>query len=129
MRAERLLSQYSLANGLTLEFWDLSRPLAGDRWELVMEARLAVPVNADMLSPDLKPHTSQITAALGPEVIFSKQEIHNFVPVGEVEDLLRNLEAALFTSLGRYLSHPEFAQRFLRKKWQEYQQNLQMNRG
>ena len=54
MRAEKLISRHTLDNGLTLEFWDLSRPMVGDRWLIVLEARIAVAVGAATLPPELQ---------------------------------------------------------------------------
>jgi hypothetical protein len=123
MRAERLLSQHSLANGLTLEFWDLSRPVLGDRWQVVVEARLAIPVNADNLPLELKDQASRVSAVLGAEMVFTKQEGRYFIPMAKVEDTVRTIEAALVASLSRYLGHPEFPVKFLRNKWRAIQEN------
>ncbi len=52
MNSEKLQSRHALANGLFLEFWALSRPVAGDRCQVVVEVRVAVPVTAGLLPPD-----------------------------------------------------------------------------
>jgi hypothetical protein len=38
------MSRHPLNNGLTLEFWDYSRPIAGDRWFVLLEVRIAIPI-------------------------------------------------------------------------------------
>jgi len=114
MAAKKHLSRHLLPNGLTVEFYDLSRPTAGDRWQVMVEARVAVPVSPEHLPPELRDRAEEVRAALGPEVSFIKQEIRNFIAVGEVPDLVQNIASQLF------LGHPEFAPRFLRKKYQEY---------
>jgi hypothetical protein len=41
---ETALLRQPLPNGLILEFFDRSRPMAGDRWQVILEVRLPVPV-------------------------------------------------------------------------------------
>ena len=122
MDLEKLLSRHALNNGLVLEFWDLSRPVAGDRWQVVVEARVPLAVTADTLPPDLGPHLNQVIAALGKNLVFTKQEVRNFIAVGEVANLLTQIEAQLLASLRGYLGHPEFAARLIRKRFAECQE-------
>ena len=79
MNSPRLLNRHTLDNGLTLEFWDLSRPLVGDRRFVCLEARIAIPVRAETLPPELKAQAAQIVEALGEEIIFSQRQERNFI--------------------------------------------------
>ena len=121
MNPGKLLSRHSLHNGLVLEFWDLSRPVAGDRWQVVVEARVAIAVTADTLPVELRPQLAQVVAALGEKVVFTKQEMRQFVASGEVAEILQVIEDQLLTSLRGYLGHPDFAARFIRKKYTDQQ--------
>jgi hypothetical protein len=129
MSPEKLLSRHFLDNGFCLEFWDLSRPVAGDRWQVVLEARVAVPITAATLPPDLRPRQAQVTAALGREILFSQKEVRNFMAAGEVGDLLKEMEARLLSALSAYLVHPDFAGRLIRKKFTEYQEKQRWYQG
>jgi hypothetical protein len=122
MRPEKLLSRHALSNGLTLEFWDQSHPTAGDRWQVAAKARIAMPVIPAHLPPELQDRLEEVRAALGSEAVFAKQEIRIFVAAGEVPGLLKQIEADLLASLRRYLGHPEFAPRFIRRKYQDFQE-------
>lgn len=121
MNPEKLLSRHTLRNGLLLEFWDLSRPLAGDRCQVVVEARVAIAVTADTLPAELRAQEGQVIAALGEKMVFTKQEVRNFVAAGEMADILKLIEEQLLTSLRGYLGHPDFAARFIRKKYADQQ--------
>lgn len=121
MNSEKLLSRHTLKNGLFLEFWDLSRPMLGDRCQAVVEARVAVAVTADTLPAELRPQLGQVSAALGQEVVFSKQEVRTFVETGATPGLLKLIEEQLLGSLQDYLGHPEFAARLIRKKYADWQ--------
>ena len=73
MNSPGLLARHTLDNGLTLEFWDLSRPLVGDRWFVCLVTRIAIPIGAETLPPELQPQAAQVVEALGEEIIFSRK--------------------------------------------------------
>ena len=85
MTTEKLLSRHPLDNGLTLEFWDLSRPMIGDRWIITLELRIAIPINAANLPPDLQAQEADIIRALGAEIVFSQRDERNFIDVKEFD--------------------------------------------
>jgi hypothetical protein len=114
---ETLRRSRALPNGLTLEFHDLSRPMAGDRWQVILEVRLAVPVNAGTLPPDLADRAPEVVTALGPQISFSQQEVHHFIDAKQVPALLQDIETRLWDGLQDYLGHPDFAGGYLRKKF------------
>lgn len=122
MDPEKLFSRHALNNGLVLEFWDLSRPVAGDRWQVVVEARVPLAVTAETLPPDLRPHLDQVIAMLGENLVFAKQEVRHFIAAGEVANLLTQIEAQLLSSLRGYLGHPDFAPRLIRKRLDEHRE-------
>jgi hypothetical protein len=124
---EKLLLRHPLANGLILEFYDHSTPMAGDRWQVILEVRLAIPVSADMLPPDLADRAPEVIAALSPEIFFSQQEIHYFIDIRDVPGLLQEIQTRLLQGLEAYLGHEDFASRYLRKKFTAYQ-NRQMGK-
>jgi hypothetical protein len=121
MNSRKLLSQHTLKNGLVLEFWDLSRPMLGDRWQVVVEARVAVDVTSENLPAEMLSQANGIIKALGKETVFTKQETRNFVPDGEMPGLLAEIQEQLLSSLAAYLGHPEFGPRFIRKKFADYE--------
>ncbi len=122
MSPEKLRERQQLANGLCLEVWDRSRPVAGDRWQVVLEARIRVPVTAGNLPPELRREKGAVAAALGPEVVFCRREERNFIAVGEVTEIIKEMESRLQEQAATYLGHREFAPRFLRRKYAEYQE-------
>jgi hypothetical protein len=117
----KLLLRHPLGNGLILEIHDLSKPMAGDRWQVVLEVRVPIPVSAATLPPDLADHAPEVIGALGPEVMFSQPEVHYFIDLREVPALVQEIQARLLEGLEGYLGHPDFAGRYLRKKFTEHQ--------
>ena len=119
--SEKLASRHALDNGLSLEFWDLSRPAAGDRWQVDLEARIRVPIIAAHLPPDLHPSLEEVVKALGPEITFSQKDSRNFVAITEVAEIVKEIEERFLSDLSPYLGHRSFPGRFIRKTYTEYQ--------
>ncbi len=103
MNSPRLLDRHPLANGLTLELWDHSRPLVGDRWFVRLEARVVIPVRAETLPPELKAHAALVVEALGEEMIFSQEEARNFIAAADAPGLLQEMQDRVL-ALARVIS-------------------------
>ena len=122
MNPEKLHSRHSLDNGLTLEFWDLSRPMVGDRWIITLELRIAIPINSANLPPDLQAQEAEIIRSLGNEIIFSQRDERNFIDAREFEATLKEMTDRFLSLAPAYFGHPEFAGRLIRKRFAEYQE-------
>lgn len=122
MTSEKLLSRHFLRNGLTLEVWDRSRAVAGDRWLVALEGRITIPINDSTLPVDLRSQAAVIGAALGPEIVFSQRDERNFIAAAEVAEMLQDMENRLRELAAKYLGHPDFPGRFIRRKYAEYQE-------
>lgn len=122
MVAERLLLRQSLPNGLVLEVYNRSQPMAGDRWQVVLEGHVFITVSEAVLPADLKERAQEVIATLGPEIVFIQQDIRHFIDVREVPAILQEMQERLLKDLGPYLGHADFAGRYIRKKFAEHQQ-------
>lgn len=129
MTTEKLLSRHPLNNGLTLEFWDLSRLMIGDRWIITLELRITIPINAANLPPDLLSHEAEIVRVLGPEIVFSQRDERNFIAAKEFDASLEEMQARLLTLAPSYFGHPEFAGRLIRKRYAEFQEKQRWSRA
>lgn len=121
MNSARLMGRHALQNGLTLELWDHSRLVAGDRWYVLLEARIAVPVRIDTLPPELKPKAAQVLATLGDEIIFSHNDERNFIAGSEAPGLLQEMQERVLALAPGYFGHDDFAARLIRRKYAEQQ--------
>jgi hypothetical protein len=122
MNSERLLSRHPLNNGLTLEFWDYSRPIAGDRWFVLLEVRIAIPIRPDTLPPELRGQIDQVKETLGDEIIFSQKNERNFIAATEAPKILKNMQDSFLGMASGYFGHPDFAPRFIRGKFAQKQE-------
>jgi hypothetical protein len=102
MHPEKLPSRHSLDNGLTLELWDHSRPVAGDRWQLSLEARITIAVEEANLPPELAP---QAAAAAAPV-------------------LLKEMATRALDLAARYFGHADFARRLIRLRYARHLERL-----
>jgi hypothetical protein len=118
---QRHLATQSLDNRLTLDLYDTSRKMAADRWlvEVVME--IEVPVRANWFNEELAPPAplETLTAVLGERVRFEYRDRRTFVDAGEKEELVAKMQADLLAMAPRYYGHPNFAARFIAKKYLE----------
>ncbi|MBM4300741.1 MAG: hypothetical protein FJ121_04300 [Deltaproteobacteria bacterium] len=121
MNSPRLLDRHPLDNGLTLEFWDHSRPLVGDRRFVCLVARIAIPVRAKTLPPELKAHAARVVEALGEEIIFSQRQERNFIAASVAPALLQEMQDRILALAPGYFGHADFAGRLIRKKFAERQ--------
>ncbi len=122
MTTEKLLSRHPLDNGLTLEFWDLSRPMIGDRWIITLELKITIPINAASLPPDLKAQEAEIVRALGAEIAFSQRDVRNFIDIKEFDANVKEMVTRLLALAPSYFGHPEFGGRLIRKRYAEFQE-------
>ena len=119
MNSERLISRHPLNNGLTLEFWDYSRPIAGDRWFVLLEVRIAIPIRLDTLPPELRGQIDQVKETLGDEIIFSQKNERNFIAATEAPIILKDMQDRFLDMAPGYFGHMNFAARFIRGKFAE----------
>jgi hypothetical protein len=117
MNQEKLRLRHPLSNGLTLDLWDQSRPVAGDRWYAALEVRIKVAVTGANLPPELAAKAKEALAALGPEVVFSQKDERNFIAHRELPEVLKEMEARALKLAAGYFGHPDFARRLIRLRY------------
>jgi hypothetical protein len=122
MNSERLMSRHPLNDGLNLEFWDRSHPIAGDRWFVLLEVRIAIPIRPDTLPPELGGQADQVREVLGDEIIFSHKDERNFIAATEAPKNLKDMQDRFLAMVPGYFGHPDFAARFIRGKFVESQE-------
>ena len=110
-----LVERMRLDNGLVLEMYDRSRPVAGDRWMIVFAARIEVAVKPELFpnitTPD--PSFEDLRRVVGDKAVYRYEKVRNFIDAKHKDEVLKALkEHFLRTSLG-YLSSTQFPQKLL----------------
>jgi hypothetical protein len=117
----RLIERRHLENGLTLEMYDNSRPVAGDRWLVSFEARIEVEVREKYFRNQHKADVSfeVIQNITGDRVVYRYKSERNFISENEKDGVLSETkERFLNTNLG-YLSNPDFPLGLILRKYNE----------
>ena len=119
--SDRLLETIPLRNGLALEFWDESRPTAGDRWYVAVRAVVAVPLAGRVFDDPLEEIVDFMRKEVGETIHYRFLEEKHFVPAQEVAGQQRELMRIFSENNLKYLSHPNFPGHFIRRKASEIQ--------
>lgn len=119
---DNVLEARQLSNGTTLTLYDASRRQSADRWIVVMEARLEIPVDDSCFPPERADGLSLETVrqALGPRVVFVSRRERVFVSDEDKAGLLTALQDEFHRNAVPYLLHPVFATRVISKQYQAY---------
>ena len=78
---QTLIKTVELSNGLKLDFYDISRKLAGDRWYVGMIARIDIPLTDSLLTNQQLSNYSveEIRNALGEAVSFQQKRERHYI--------------------------------------------------
>lgn len=118
---ETLLATHALANGTTLTVYDASRRQAADRWIVVLEARLEIPLDEAVLSP-LDPEGPTLAAVRSvletPLVCITRKE-RVFVDESDKDGLLEAFLDDYRRTALPHLAHPAFPAFYMLKQYQE----------
>lgn len=106
-----------LENGLTVEVWDLSRPIAADthKVELLFRARIALK-DEYFASSDASAETRQV---LGDEPAFESRFVRSFVPAGDAARISHEFKEIFRRDQLPYLRRPSFPRQFALAKYRE----------
>ena len=120
---DNLLETRQLSNGTTLHLYDASRRQGADRWIVVMEAHLEIPVDDHCLPPGQRDGLSleTICKALGPRVVYVSRKERVFVSDEDKAGLLTAFQAEFCRNAVPYLLHPAFPPRFIITQYREHQ--------
>jgi hypothetical protein len=116
---EALIKKLELKNGLTLEFIDVSRKVAGDRCQVVLKTRVTLPVDSKWFPEKdaSRPGLAEIIDKVGPVVSFEQKKERNFVDQKEKEAVLKDIMAVAEDYGERYIGHPDFPGKLILKRY------------
>ncbi len=127
----RLFDEIKLDNGLTLYFYDLSRPIVGDRSQVQLVLHVPVDVGECFFDgyPDPKETFAAFTADVGEGICFRQEKVRNFIDSDKALELLGKMKKELLDSNLGYLSKPQFAEKYARKRIADWEKNRQWRKA
>jgi hypothetical protein len=123
MTAEKLISTFSLENDLLLSFYDGSKKIAGDRWQVNVTARIQILTDQVQFTRVDTEKRCQILQAVGEKIIYEKKLIRNFVAEKQKEETITALWKSFLQITRPYYSHRQFAERFVLKIYADSLEN------
>ena len=122
-REGRLLEEIQLENGLTVSFYDFSRPVAGDRHQVELVVAVPVAIREGYFADCSEPCKAYeaFVAARGNELRFEQKRIRNFIANEDVPTVLRQLQEEFLRASRYYLLKESFAAKFIIKKYREWE--------
>ena len=114
---EQLIQSLEKEGLPTVCFFDASKKLAGDRWQVNLVVRMQVEVNESISG--LPAPLDEIRRRLGDKVTFEHRASRTFVAESEKEDLLNQMcEEFKNTSLP-YLYHEDFRKNLITNRYRD----------
>lgn len=123
---KQLIDKIGLENGLTLEFYDGSRCVAGDRWLVSFEARMDVEVKPEYFEGRHTPNIpfDDIRAAVGEKATYDHEKARNFIAETEKDEVFKKLKDRFLDANLGYLSSPDFPRKLILRKYQQVRGHL-----
>ena len=120
---KKLIETITLPNGLILELWDESRPMAGDRWLIALLARVEVPVLPEYFSTlnNSEQAYRDLLAGYSDPLVFTQEKTRSFVDEKNIQSVLAQLCQRFKDNLLSYLGNPRFASLYVMKKYGDLQ--------
>ena len=119
----QLIEQTPLKNAATLELYDTSRTMIGDRILVSLTARVKIPVASlyqHPAAPDLPP-ADPLRSFLGDPVTWEHVKQRHFIDAREKSEVLESLLADFNAHMRAYVSHPDFPVKYVQKQLREHQ--------
>lgn len=122
---EKLIKTVQLKNNLTLELFDASRKIAGDRYLVSLISRIKIPIINYLFDEKdkKKPNIDDIIKELGEIIIFENKSDRNFIDEKEKNIIINQLRDHVLINIIQYYSHVDFGKKYVLKRYYEQIKN------
>jgi len=124
---ERRTDKITLENGLTLELYDCSRRVAGDRWLVSFVARIDVQVRPEYFE-DHNLSFEAIRRAVGDKTTYAYEKTRNFIEETKKDEVCERLKRRFLQTTLTYFSSANFPRNMILSRYQEVQSNLKLRK-
>ncbi len=118
---EKLIDKIKLDNGLTLELYDRSRPVAGDHWLVSFVVRIHVEVRPKYFENEVAEGLSfdEIKSTLGRQVTYHHEKERNFIAETKKDEVFKSLKERFLGASLSYLASPDFPRKLILREYEE----------
>jgi len=117
MTEKNLLNTIYLENGLLISFYDESKKIAGDRWQIIVTAKIEIVMDQVQFTRMDTEKKIEIIQVVGEHVYYEKKLIRNFIGEKQKEETITALYESFLQITKPYFSHSQFAERFILKTY------------
>ncbi len=118
----KMVEKIQLDNGLTLEIWNYSRKIAGDRWLVGLLIQVGVfPEEAHFSNRE---YYQMFLEKTDGRVYYRYRKERTFVPEDQVESLFSTMKENFLSAALPYLSHPDFRDRLIKREVKLFEQKM-----
>ncbi|RJP76088.1 MAG: hypothetical protein C4522_19155 [Desulfobacteraceae bacterium] len=117
-----IVKELDLENNLHVRIYDRSKKLIGDRYQVIMQAEMDIPITQAILEKDVR----KLKNILGDRVTFKQTREKTFIDEGEKEKVLNNMIDSFINDMIPYLSRPDFPVRFINKQYQDQEKRIRL---
>ncbi len=122
----KLIDKTKLENGLTLELYDRSREVAGDRWLVSFVVRIEADVRQEYFEGQHTPDFpfDDIRATVGDKATYRHEKTRNFIAETEKDKVFKELMERFLAASLTYLSSPDFPRKLILMQYQRARGDL-----
>jgi hypothetical protein len=117
MTEKNLLNTIYLENGLLISFYDESKKIAGDRWQIIVTAKIEIVTDQVQFTRMDTEKKIEIIQVVGEQIYYEKKLIRNFIGEKQKEETVTALYESFLQITKPYFSHSQFAERFVLKTY------------
>ncbi len=117
MTEKNLLNTIYLENGLLISFYDESKKIAGDRWQIIVTAKIEIVTDQVQFTRMDTEKKIEIIQVVGEQIYYEKKLIRNFIGEKQKEETVTVLYESFLQITRPYFSHSQFAERFVLKTY------------
>lgn len=108
-----------LSNGEIIEIFDKSRMIAQDTWIVSMIFRINIDLKEKNFNTLKTITDNQIKERFGDSIVYEVKHERNFIKENEKDKVYSDIKDSFLNTNLKYLSHPEFALKYVVKKYNE----------
>lgn len=115
----KLIKSIDLEYGLRLDMFDESKKMIGDRWLVILAAKLEIPIDNVFTNKNMAIDVNEIKGALGEKIVFKLKRERIFIDESEKDVTFNNIFKLFTDNSLSYIIKDGFSEAFVLKRFKE----------